>query len=233
MEFTRIAIYFTPPPGAFSEFADAWLGWSAHRGATIAHPQIGGLPQPVTALTERPRKYGFHATLKAPFRLAEGRNLAGLSGALRAFAGARAPAQSAGLRVARIGAFLALVPEGSNAQIDALAAEVVAAFDAFRAPLTEADRARRMASGLSGDQIALLDRWGYPYVMDQFRLHMTLTGPLPDAEGAQVVEALAPQIAPLLPAPFVIDALTLAGEDGSGRFHAIERVALSGEVKTE
>ncbi|MEM9975708.1 MAG: DUF1045 domain-containing protein [Pseudomonadota bacterium] len=233
MKFTRLAIYFMPAPGAFSEFADRWLGWSARRGVTVAHPEIAGLPHPVAALTERPRKYGFHATLKAPFRLADGESLAGLRDALQAFAATRPVAQAPGLRLARIGAFLALMPNDDSGEIDALAADVVEAFDPFRAPLTDADRARRLASGLSAVQIANLDRWGYPYVMDEFRFHMTLTGPLPEAEGAQVLAALTPWMKPLLPTPFVVDALTLAGEDVSGQFHAIERVTLAGKVTAE
>jgi Protein of unknown function (DUF1045) len=52
----------------------------------------------------------------------------------------------------------------------------VTLFDAFRAPMSAAERARRVASGLSPGQLNHLDRWGYPYLFDEFRFHMTLTG---------------------------------------------------------
>ena len=105
---------------------------------------------------------------------------------------------------------------------------MVARFDPFRAPPDAVELDRRRAQRLTTRQEAMLQRWGYPYVMEEFRFHMTLTGPLPPAELAAVEAALAPILAPLLPAPFPIDALTLQGEDREGRFHQIARVPLTG-----
>lgn len=228
MAYHRYAIYVTPPPGPLADFAAAWLGWDPEAGEARAHPVVAGLPRPPAELTAQPRRYGFHATLKPPFRLAEGTDARGLAAAFVAFCAGAAPVAVAGLALAPLDGFLALTPLGGTGPLDALAAAAVARLDPFRAAPEAAELDRRRAAGLSTRQEALLQRWGYPYVMEEFRFHMTLTGPLPGAELDAVRAALAPHLAPLLPAPFRIDALTLLGEDAEGRFHQLARVALTG-----
>ncbi|TKA95193.1 DUF1045 domain-containing protein, partial [Cereibacter changlensis] len=88
--------------------------------------------------------------------------------------------------------------------------------------------ARRRPERLSPRQRGYLADWGYPYVMEEFRFHLTLTGDLPEAEAAQVEAVLAPVLAPLLPRPFRIGSLCLFGEAADGRFRLLERVALTG-----
>jgi uncharacterized protein DUF1045 len=63
------------------------------------------------------------------------------------------------------------------------------AFDRFRRPLTSHEREQRLGAGLSERQIENLDRWGYPYVFEHFRFHLTLTGPI-DADRRGSVLAL-------------------------------------------
>lgn len=228
MAFARYAIYYTPPAGALADFGAAWLGWDPRRGETVPHPPTLGLPLPVAHLSEHPRNYGFHGTLKPPFRLAEGTSEEGLRAALTAFAADHAPVWLDALKLARIGSFLALVPEGGQSALVDLAARIVTEFDSFRAPPTEAELIRRRQASLTPAQEALLARWGYPYVMDEFRFHLTLTGPLPPEDAEAVRCALEPITAPLRPVPFIVDELTLLGEDTDGRFHEIDRYALTG-----
>ncbi len=227
MGWRRYAIYFTPE-GALAERGAAWLGWDAAAGAARAHPSLSGLPRPVDEITARPRKYGVHATLKPPFRLAAGRSEADLDAALAAFAEGRPVVLLHGLEVARLGRFLALRPVGETGRLEALAAAVVEVFDPFRAPPTEEEIARRRAARLTPRQEALLSRWGYPYVMEEFRFHMTLSGPLAPDELERTAAVLAGHFAPVLPAPFVVDGVTLLGEDERGRFHHLHRYALTG-----
>lgn len=227
--FVRYAIYYAPPPGPLARFGADWLGWDAAAGLTRDGRDFGPLPRPLADLTETPRKYGFHGTVKPPFRLASGTTPDDLHEAAAALCSRLGPVALAGLRLARIGHFLALVPEGDAAPLSALAAEVVTALDAFRAPPTEAEIAHRRPERLSPRQRALLDRWGYPHVMEEFRFHLTLTGPLTEAEAAAVEAALAPQLARHLPRPFVIDQLCLFGEAAEDRrFRLLHRYPLSG-----
>ncbi|SEA13928.1 DUF1045 domain-containing protein [Rubrimonas cliftonensis] len=228
MKFRRYAVFVTPSPGAFAEAAAAWLGWDAAAGRERRHPALDGLPAPVAEITAAPRRYGFHGTVKAPFALAEGASADDLAQALRAHCAGLAPVRLAGLEVAALGAFVALRPAGETGALSQLAAATVAGLDGFRAPPGAAELARRRAAGLTPAQEALLARWGYPFVMEEFRFHMTLTGPLA-ADGIDAArEALAAYLAPVLPAPFAIDALTLLGEGEDGRFREILRAPLGG-----
>src|SRR5262249_39128744 len=83
--------------------------------------------------------------------------------------------------IAVLGDFIAIVPRRPTPALDTLANQCTTSFDAFRAPMTAKERARRTASYLSPSQMQNLDRWGYPFVFEDFRFHMTLTGPLPEA----------------------------------------------------
>jgi hypothetical protein len=132
------------------------------------------------------------------------------------------------LHVANLSGFLALVPVGDLTALQALAAAVIEGTDDLRAPLSEAEIARRKPARLTARQLTLLRRWGYPWVMEEFRFHLTLTGQL--AHDAS--EVLAPQLqalfAPVLPRPFVVEDLCLFGEDANGRFKLVQRYALGG-----
>lgn len=219
----RYAIYYLPPAGPLADFGAAWLGWDVARGAPAEQPAVEGL----RAATGTPRKYGFHGTLKPPFRLAEGRDAAGLHTATERLAAAVAPVTLDGLVLGGLGHFLALVPQGDAPALAELAGRCVADLDAFRAPPPAAELDRRRAAGLTAPQEAHLTRWGYPYVFDQFRFHMTLTGGL-DPQGLQRFRQEIALRLPSLPAPYVIDSIALAGQRADGMFETIHRYALTG-----
>ncbi|MCB1356133.1 MAG: DUF1045 domain-containing protein [Maritimibacter sp.] len=226
--FNRYAVYAAPQPGPLADFAARWLGWDPVAGEAVAHPEVSGLPRPVEALTASPRKYGFHCTLKPPFRLADGSSRAALEADLADLAATLPAVVLDGLGLHRLGGFLALTPQGDTRDLERLAGAVVMGLDAHRAPASEAELARRRASGLTPGQEAHLVRWGYPYVLDAFRFHFTLTGKLAPDEAVAVQAALAPLLAPLVPRPFPVDALVLFGEDERGMFHVLHRYALTG-----
>ncbi len=225
MKFDRYAIYYTPQ-GSLAEVGAAWLGWDVARGHAVAHPEVAGLD--VAVLTQTPRKYGLHATIKPPFVLAEGTTADGLLAEFEALCTRLSPVTLDGLALTPLGRFLALTPEGDTAALNAMAAEVVRGLDTFRAPPTEADLVRRRQANLTPKQEANLSQWGYPYVMEAFRFHITLTGKLPKGDLPQVTAALAPYIAPHLSQPFILDSLTLVGQAEDGMFHEVHRAALSG-----
>lgn len=226
--YRRFALYYLPPPGPLADFGAAWLGWDVEAGRPAPHPGLSGLPRPVSDLTATPRKYGFHGTLKPPFRLPEGTAPGALDQAVAELAAGLAPVSAGGLVLRRIGGFLALTPSGEAAALSALAATVVADLDRFRAPASDTELARRREAGLSPRQEALLGRWGYPYVMDEFRFHLTLTGALPPEVAAETQDRLHPVVAPLLPDPFVLDQIALVGERMDGCFERVQRYTLTG-----
>jgi hypothetical protein len=223
--FRRHAVYYTPPPGVFADFGAGWLGWDVAKGARAARRvEVDGADE----ITATPRRYGFHATLKPPFRLAEGRTFDEVQGAVAEVAAATPAIRGARLHHQRLGPFLALVPAGDHAPFSALADAMVRELDAFRLPPSDAEVARRRAAGLTPAQDAYLLRWGYPYVFEEFRFHMTLSGKLDTSTAARVEAALAPVLAEVVPDPFDITDVTLAGEDEDGYFHELHRYTLSG-----
>nr|WP_203583232.1 DUF1045 domain-containing protein [Ruegeria sp. PrR005] len=222
----RYAIYFLPPASAaWTGFGAAWLGWDVETGQEVAHPEGTGLD--VAALTATPRKYGLHATMKPPFRLTGGQDIDALHRACAELAARRPAVTLEELEIARLGRFLALRPVGDLTELNALAAACVTELDPFRAPATPQELARRRAARLTPAQDAHLTHWGYPYVLDQFRFHITLTGRLDDDLLARAQALLQDRLGPLLPVPFTLGDLALVGEAADGRFHLIHRYALS------
>jgi len=132
-----------------------------------------------------------------------------------------------GLQMLDLEGFLALVPQGDTAALGDLAARVVADLDPFRAPLTEAEVARRRPDRLTPRQRDLLALYGYPYVMEEFRFHLTLSGSLSSADHAALLPLAAAHFAPHVPQPFRVGALTLFGEAEDGRFHLLRSYALA------
>ncbi|MGJ8605136.1 MAG: DUF1045 domain-containing protein [Marivita sp.] len=223
MSFTRFAIYYVPAEGALADFGATWLGWDLSAARPSRQPDVPGLDD----VTMTPRKYGFHGTLKPPFRLAEGSTLDSLNTAVADMAQRCAPAQSEGLALTALGRFLALTPVGDTSGISRVAATCVETLDVFRAPPDMAELARRRKSRLSAKQDALLLRWGYPYVMDEFRFHLTLTGRVLVEDTDHWLQTVQAHM-PSLPAPFALDAVALVGERPDGRFELIHRYALTG-----
>lgn len=183
----RYALYFAPPAtGPFWRFGCAWLGRDPESGETFARPSLPGAAADewddaaLDALTASPRTYGFHATLKPPFRLVEGVERATFEAAAAEFAAAETPFVCADVRAAALGRFIAFRLATPEPAMQRLAARAVEALDQFRAPQTSAELAKRRAAGLTDRQEAMLAAWGYPYVMDEFRFHMTLTGAVAD-----------------------------------------------------
>lgn len=204
---TRYAVYGVPgagpnPPAAAVRVRGAVERWYARDGART--------------ITVDPRRYGFHATLKAPFRLTEGRTADELLGAVRDFAATRDAVVLPRVAPAIIGRFRALVPATEPREANALAADIVRDFDPFRAPLTAYDRARRDPDRLTPRQRELLDEFGYPYVLDEFRLHMTLTDALDPAGAAVIDEAIANHFADVTGIDVPLTALTVAVEPAPG-----------------
>lgn len=226
-EFTRYAI-FAVPDGDFFRVGSEWLGWDSASATEVAHPEIDGLSSPAADITETPRKYGFHGTIKPPFRLVEGARQEDLETALAAFCAVRPPVEIPKLVIRRLGGFVACVPETPAQSLKDLASSTVAGLDPFRAPPSQAELDRRRRVGLSASQERMLKYWGYPYVFEEFRFHLTLSGQMDEAEADRLVARLSDHFAPVLSQPYLMDSLGLLGEAPDGRFHLIHRYTLAG-----
>ena len=196
--------------------AEQWLGRSVSSDPVTAGVPAGWTRAAVDAMTVDARRYGFHATLKAPFRLAEGRTPEELNAAVAGFAAVTAAAVVPRLTLGRLGGFFALVPGTQAPGLHALADDVVMAFDDFRAPATEAELARRDQASLTPRQRELLRTWGYPYVLDEFGFHLTLTDRIPREQRPAVERVLTDWFAQLLGADLPVDALGVFTEAEPG-----------------
>ena len=213
----RYAIYFAPAVAdPLWKRAAHWLGRDAATGQSLAEPMGQFSREQLDAFTQSARRYGFHATLKAPMALYPDQNEAGLLQALTAFGAAHGPVPLGFLQLQMHHGFLALMPPQPNDALQDLAAHVVENFEPFRAPLSVKDRARRAAAGLTPRQEELLDGYGYPYVFEEFQFHMTLTDRLDEADQAPVLAAAQSWFSPALAASVVLDRLSLFVEPQPG-----------------
>lgn len=208
----RFAIYFAPGRDSLlGQRAEAWL----------AQPEL-------EALTVSARRYGFHATLKAPMALAAGVDRAQVEMAVAEFAGRNAAVEME-LAARLIDGFLALTAEPQSQELTDFAASVVVALEPLRALLAPAERARRLRAPLSARQIELLDRYGYPYVLEEFQFHMTLTDRLATEQREPMRKRAADWFAEALAEPVVLDRLVLFYEAEPGAaFRRLDDFVLKG-----
>ena len=229
MASPRFAIYFVPgAETALYRFGASVLGYDCYSGTGIARTRAGELTEADwAALTAEPRTYGFHATLKAPFRLRDEFAAADLLAEMQASAAALSNIPIFEPAVEQIDGFVAVVPRNSIPALDRLAAQCVKSFDRFRAPMTADEKSRRPAAGLSAAQAQNLERWGYPYVLDEFRFHMTLTGRIaPDRRTAvhAVLREAFGQACGFH--PIALDQLALLRQDAGRPFRVVGQVPL-------
>lgn len=220
---SRYAIYFCPRrETALARFGARWLGYDVESGRDLGPRR----PDWKATLAE-PARYGFHATLKAPFHLGLGADLGSLIEAVRRLAGGWRAHPALPLELRAIGNFLALVPSAPVPALQALAAACVLELDEFRAPMTDRDLARRRVDSLNPRQRAYLELYGYPYVLDEFRFHMTLSAALPEARRAELMAELGPLVnAALAGAPALLDLCIVEEAAPGASFRIIERISL-------
>ncbi|WP_375591754.1 DUF1045 domain-containing protein [Chitiniphilus eburneus] len=225
----RYALYLVPPATHPLWAAGCrWLGRDAETGETLPPPTLPGVD---SAQWERvvgaPRRYGLHATLKAPFRLADGCDETQLATALENFAATTAPFALPPLRVCALASFICLRPHGESQALQALADACVAGFDRFRAPPAAAELERRRPAQLDARARYLLEHWGYPHVFDRFHCHITLTDTLAEPQRGALLAPLTAHFAPLLATPLPVRELALFVEDSPGvPFRLARRFAL-------
>lgn len=232
----RYAIYYTPERSSkLAKFVAAWLSVEPDAPG-IGLPWSASIdPDARVSVTSAPAVYGFHATLKPPFFLADGVALRDLEAAVGDFAGKRPAVTLPSLQLAVLGGFLALKTVetsktlGDAAKLHALAADAVCCLDAFRKPPSREELKARRGAGLSERQEQLLKDWGYPYVMEEFRFHMTLSNRLNEAALTRLFSVLDPIVTPLIENPLTIEAISLVEQPEPGaRFSERARYPLRG-----
>lgn len=214
--FARYAIYYTPQPGtALAAFGRSWFG-RANDGVTLQAFSDAGLSGTSFAkIAVAPGRYTeLHALFRAPFGLRDGIGLEALKSRLITFAARRKPVETGPLTLARSGRFLVLRPVEATPSLDWLAAQCVAAFEDFAAPPTDAERSQYAKPKLSDYQRLLLESFGDPYVLSEYRFSITLTGPLDATHLERVAQALWPVLEEICASGVTVDGLSLFGDSG-------------------
>jgi putative phosphonate metabolism protein len=217
----RSAVYFAPAPESpWWRFGAHWLGRDEGRDAPLPQPVLPGIDAGVQRqLTAAPRHYGFHATLKAPIALRVGATREELVQRMQALAQRWPPVPLGELQVRTLSRFVALLPRAPAAALLALAAACVTELDELRAPAAAAELAKRRAAGLDAREDALLVQYGYPYVLERFRLHFTLSGNVDAATATRLIWAAEPEVSRLnAQAPLLLDRLCLFEQAGDRPF---------------
>jgi Protein of unknown function (DUF1045) len=235
----RYALYFAPAPLSPLQVLGArMLGYDPATGRHASHyPTIVDQVPNWQLLARDPARYGFHATFKAPFELAPLRTEAELLSEVERAALQWETIDLGALAVGKISNFIALVPCRTPMGLSEFAQSLVERFDSFRAPMSDADRERRQPDRLTSRQRAYLDRWGYPFVQDEFRFHMTLAGPIKPQQIDFVRDSLERVFKAEVTdwdAPVMIDALSVFKQPRrNGPFHILSRHTLAGLEKTK
>jgi putative phosphonate metabolism protein len=216
----RVAVYYAPAVDdpLFAEAA-VWLGRDPESGAPVPQPDIADIEE----VTAEPRVYGFHATLKPPMRLAEGRHWIDVVQAAEELAAGIAPFELPRLAVSDVHGFLALRETVDCPALQALADACVERLDPLRAPVTEAELARRRRAKLTARQDEMLVRWGYPYVLDTWFFHMTLTRRLSSEEKRVFMPAVEAHLARAIGAARRVTDICLFVQSAPGAPFVIEQ----------
>ena len=227
---SRWAIYYLPEPASALHLVGTdWLGYDMDQSLTLCPELPPAIPRERwIEVTSAARRYGFHATLKPPFRLADDRTPQRLIQSLHAFASGRRALQCPSLVLARLGGFLALVPSEPCPALEELSADCVRDLDSFRRPLTTPELSSRRNASLTDRELNNLERWGYPYVLDTWKFHMTLTCSLPAEQRCIFYTHLTERCAPACEAPLSISSICLLQEPCAGsRFQLVKRFPLA------
>lgn len=221
--YARYAIYYAAEQDhPLWQFGNEWMGYNPETGE-----EVSGVGKDFQLLTQGPQKYGFHGTLKPPFALKDGYSVQDLDTAIYALVDCLQPIRSGPLKLASFGNFFSLVPSERFDGLKELASACVVSLDGFRDEQTAAQLKKRRAAGLNQQQEDYLLRYGYPYVLDAFRFHLTLSGRLDDDQINRLTPTLKELTSPFCKNDFEINQLCLFAEPADGgRFHLIKRYSL-------
>jgi putative phosphonate metabolism protein len=209
----RVAVYYAPElDDPLWAVGNRWLGRDPETGATFAGPQGIDIPN----LTDEPAGYGLHATLKPPMRLAPGTRYDDFARAVAELAEGLAAFPLPPLAVENLDGFLALREQEPSADLQALADSAVATLDGFREQPEAAELARRRRHGLTEAEEAMLERWGYPYVFQLWRFHITLSRRLEAEEMAKARPVAAAYFAESLTYPRRVSSLAVFTQRAAG-----------------
>jgi len=228
----RHAAYYAPAQHShLAQRGAQWLGRCAQSRCAVRQPDFPHIsPDRLRQHTAAAARYGWHATMKAPFALNPGLEMNAIPAAFQTFAQSQTALTLPPLTLRNMGDYLALVPEAPSSALQELAFDCVRALHPLATPLSDTQIAQRRLTPLTPAQDAMLLQWGYPFVGHQFQWHMTLTGSLRKLTQREVrglQDAARDWFSPVLNQPVELDAICWFVEPvAGGDFYEAQRFAL-------
>ena len=190
--YKRYAIYYVPSENSELDlFGKCWLGWDPYKGVETTKSDLSKLPsfKKFSSLVLTPKQYGFHGTIKAPFRLKNEYTYNDLENKVREISKQIHSFYFDQLIIKKLGNFIGLIPT-NNLKINAVSNKFVEELDYLRDELSESEIKKRKPHKLTSNQKQMLFKWGYPYVFNEFKFHLTLTSKLNVVEIDEVFRSL-------------------------------------------
>jgi alpha-D-ribose 1-methylphosphonate 5-triphosphate synthase subunit PhnG len=169
----RYAVYYVPDQDSdLYRLGSSLLGYSLREGKELPMAALPGAGAP-GEYSKKASVYGFHSTVIAPFRTQRGKE--GIASAIALALSKHAPFRLAPLRLRLLNGFPALCAEGPMDGFQALEKSLLEALYPLFLPPDPESLGRR--GELNPKQLGYFWKWGYPFVLDEHRFHMTLGDP--------------------------------------------------------
>ena len=229
----RHAAYYAPAEGSpLAQLGAQWLGRCAQSRRAMRQPDFSTIsPATFYACTAAAARYGWHATMKAPFALNPGLEMDAVPKAFSSLAQSKKALVLPPLTLHQMGDYLALVPNAPSSALQELAFDCARALHPLVEPLSDQQLVQRRLRPLTASQDAMLLQWGYPFVGEEFQWHMTLTGSLKgltDGELQALQEASLQWFGPVLNQAVELDAICWFVEPvAGGDLYEAQRFALT------
>ena len=234
--YKRVAIYFLPKKNSSLEnFGKNLLGRDINKKKKISltRRQKYFINRGFTFFDElkdyceQPAKYGFHATLKAPFRLKRNVKTKNFYDVISHIAAQHSRFKIKGLKIVYSKKFTFITSRKPNKLLINLENDLVKHLDTFRAELNKTEIKKRIPDSLTFKQNKYLKEWGYPFVFDQFKFHMTLMNQNNNKLSNKQKLELEKLIYKISNNVIEFNEISLLGENKNGHFEEIKRFKLN------
>ena len=234
--YKRVAIYFLPKKNSSLEnFGKNLLGRDINKKKKISltRRQKYFINRGFTYFDElkdyfeQPAKYGFHATLKAPFRLKRNVKTKNFYDVISHIAAQHSRFKIKGLKIVYSKKFTFITSRKPNKLLRNLENDLVKHLDTFRAELNKTEIKKRIPDSLTFKQNKYLKEWGYPFVFDQFKFHMTLMNQNNNKLSNKQKLELEKLIYKISNNVIEFNEISLLGENKNGHFEEIKRFKLN------
>ncbi len=224
--YSRYAVFYLPPSDSpLADFGAQWFGYDIRTGKFREPIQTTTFD--LKELTKISHRYGLHATLKAPFRLKKKYDLSNLFKRVEKQASKSEPFTYPSMKITQLAGFPALMPKHNRAKMVHLEERLVHKLNKFGKKPDQSTSDRRRKVKLNALEQEYFRLYGYPYVLDHFRFHLTLCDKAERSTRSVISSFLEENYSEVLTSSLEVREIAVVGERKSdGYFEELERFAL-------